>query len=433
MAKDNIKDKITERIYIRGKLELISPLVLGSGQDENTDIDLIRDWDGKPFIPGTAIAGAVRHYLDEILEQELVKTVFGKKEKDSFQSLISFYDALPIGDPKIRIRDGVRLRHETKTAEDQTKYDYEILEPGHAFSFKSEVVIRENHVSDKDRINDLLFLMLSSLKDKKISFGAKTRRGFGMMRLYDEEVLCLNIPDDVQKWIDFTWNFEGEKDISALMKSVFQPEELNNFTEISAEFEIPYSILIRHHSDSPGEPDTTHLVSDEKSVIPGTSWNGAIRHAVYHILKQLDQSDRFDELTNDLFGYVSEDKKDAKASRIIIRESLIEEGQPLTYIRNKVDRFTGGVVDSALFDEMPHYHGKVKLNIAIKKPEKWEIGLILLALKDMGSGIQPVGGGANIGRGILEAQKISIQSDTIESEGECLKDLAAKLQEQKNE
>jgi len=138
-------------------------------------------------------------------------------------------------------------------------------------------------------------------------------------------------------------------------------------------------------------------------------------------------------LTNDLFGYVKEDKKDAKASRIIIRESLIDGGELLTYTRNKVDRFTGGVVDSALFDEMPHYHGKVKLNIAIKKPEKWEIGLILLALKDMGNGIQPVGGGANIGRGILKAQKISIQSDTIESEGECLKNLAAKLQEQKNE
>lgn len=429
MAKDNIKDKITERIYIRGKLELVSPLVLGSGQDENTDIDLIRDWDGRPFIPGTAIAGAVRHYLDEILEQELVKTVFGKKEKDSIQSLISFYDALPLGDPKIRIRDGVRLGHETKTAEDQTKYDYEILEPGHAFSFKSEVVIRENHVSDKDRINDLLFLMLSSLKDKKISFGAKTRRGFGMMRLYDEEVLCLNIPDDVQKWIDFTWNFEGKKDISVLQKNILQISE-TEFTEISAEFEIPYSILIRHYSDSPGEPDTTHLSSNGKSVIPGTSWNGAIRHAVYHILKQLNKSE---ELTNDLFGYVKEDKKDAKASRIIIRESLIDGGELLTYTRNKVDRFTGGVVDSALFDEMPHYHGKVKLNIAIKKPEKWEIGLILLALKDMGNGIQPVGGGANIGRGILKAQKISIQSDTIESEGECLKNLAAKLQEQKNE
>ncbi len=432
MAKDNIKDKITERIYIRGKLELISPLVLGSGQDENTDIDLIRDWDGKPFIPGTAIAGAVRHYLDEILEQELVKTVFGKKEKDSIQSLISFYDALPLGDPKIRIRDGVRLGHETKTAEDQAKYDYEILEPSQAFSFKSEVVIRENHVSEKDRINDLLFLMLNALKKEKISFGAKTRRGFGMMRLHDEKALCLNMTksDDIQKWIDFKWdNFEGTENISTLMKSVFQPKELNNFTEISAEFEIPYSILIRHYSDSPGEPDTTHLVSNEKSVIPGTSWNGAIRHAVYHILKQLDQSDRFDELTNDLFGYVNEDKKEARASRIIIRESLIEGGEPLTYTRNKVDRFTGGVVDSASFDEMPHYGGEVKLDIAIKKPQKWEIGLILLALKDMGSGIQPVGGGANVGRGILEAQKISIESDT--SEEEYFKDLAAKLQEQK--
>jgi len=444
VQKDSIKDKITERIYIKGNLELISPLLIGSGQDENTDIDLIRDWDGKPFIPGTAIAGAVRHYLDERADKELVETVFGKKEKDSTQSLISFYDAfydeLPDGELKIQIRDGVGLRHETKTAKDQAKYDYEVLEPGQNFCFKTEIVVREFHAEKRDQIKNLLFWLLSFLKQKKISFGAKTRRGFGSVRLCDEKVLCLNMSelDDVQKWIDFTWDkFEGTENISSLAKSVFQPKEPDNIAEISAEFEIPYSVLIRHYSASPDEPDTTQLSSNEKAVIPGTSWNGAIRHAIYHILKQLNKSEQFEKLTEDLFGYVNEDKKNkdarAKASKIIIKESLIERGEPLTYTRNKTDRFTGGVVDSALFDEMPHYGGKVKLDIAIKKPEKWEIGLMLLALKDMGNGIQPVGGDANVGRGILKAQKISIQSDMIESEGDCLKALANRLQEQHNE
>ncbi len=442
MSNDNIK----ERIYIKGNLQLVSPLVIGSGQDENTDIDLIRDWTGTPFIPGTAIAGAIRHYLDGILDKELVLTVFGKKEKDSTQSLISFYDALLIGNPKIQIRDGVRLKHETKTAQDQAKYDYEILEPGQQFCFKAELVIREKDLPDTDRIKDLLYLMLNALKKKKISFGAKTRRGFGVVSLCDEKVLCLNMskPDDVQKWIDFTWDFEkfineSEKtDISVLQKNILQTSE-HDLSEIKAEFEIPYSVLIRHYSESPDAPDTTHLASDGNAVIPGTSWNGAIRHAIYHILKQLNKNKQYSEstdklfkkLTTDLFGYVSKDKKEAKASRIFIKESLIAGGQALPYIRKKVDRFTGGVVDSALFEEMPHYGGKVKLDIAIKKPEKCEIGLILLALKDMGNGIQPIGGDANIGRGILNTIKnIEIKPDTI-TEDDCLKALADKLQEQK--
>ena len=49
-------DQIVERIYIKGELELVSPLILGSGEEENTDIDVLRDWEGKPFIPvGKAI------------------------------------------------------------------------------------------------------------------------------------------------------------------------------------------------------------------------------------------------------------------------------------------------------------------------------------------------------------------------------------------
>lgn len=82
-----------------------------------------------------------------------------------------------------------------------------------------------------------------------------------------------------------------------------------------------------------------------------------------------------------------------------------------------MDRFTGGVVDSALFSEKPVYGGTVTLNVSIKKPtaahhrgtminkEKAEIGLLLLALKDIGCGIQPLGGDANIGRGILKLEK----------------------------
>lgn len=427
-------DKIIERIYIKGKLELVSPLVIGSGLDEHTDIDLIRDWNGTPFIPGTALAGAIRHYLDEISDKNLVLTVFGKKEKESTQSLISFYDAVPVKSPEIRTRDGVKLDLETKTAENQAKYDYEIIEPGQQFHFRVEMIIREKHSFDRDRIKALLFLMLTALQDGKIAFGAKTRRGFGIVKLCDKNMLYLDMtkPEDVQRWIDFTWDFESTNNLSELKKTILQTSN-PDVAEITADFEIPYSVLIRHYSDSPNDPDTIQLASNGKSVIPGTSWNGAIRHAIYQILKQLNQLDRFDELTKELFGYVDKNKKgknNTRASKIVIRESVIQEGIPLTYTRNKVDRFTGGVVDSALFEEMPHYGGKVRLHIFIHQPETYETGLILLALKDIGNGIQAIGGDANIGRGILKSQTITVRPETIK-EDNCLKALAAKLQEQK--
>ena len=100
-------------------------------------------------------------------------------------------------------------------------------------------------------------------------------------------------------------------------------------------------------------------------------------------------------------------------------------GQSLTYTRNKIDRFTGGVVNSALFDEQPHYGGKVTLYIAIKDAQDWQKGLLLLALKDLGNGIQPIGGEANVGRGILANPNIQTTID----EATCLQALAKKLQE----
>jgi len=77
-----MSDRLLKIIYAKGTLRLLSPLLLGSGEDENSDIDLLRDWEGKPFIPGTSLAGAARDYLEKNLtDQELVETIFGRKPK----------------------------------------------------------------------------------------------------------------------------------------------------------------------------------------------------------------------------------------------------------------------------------------------------------------------------------------------------------------
>jgi hypothetical protein len=110
---------------------------------------------------------------------------------------------------------------------------------------------------------------------------------------------------------------------------------------------------------------------------------------------------------------VDPQKKTAVASRVTIEESIIEAEQAMSYTRNKVDRFTGGVVDSALFTEKPVYRGSVSLNLTLKNPKDWEKGILLLALKDIANGIQPVGGAANVGRGILQADFKNIKVDGI--------------------
>lgn len=425
-------DKILEHIYIKGELELTSPLIVGSGEDENTDIDVVRDWDGNPFIPGTSLAGAFRHYLAENYEdgEKITKSIFGDRSKDSKLSLLLFSDATFESAPKVFSRDGVHLDYETRTVktDDQfSKYDYEILEPGQNLMFKMEAVRRANN-ENSDTFNDVIFHLVDALKREKISVGAKTRRGFGKLKLVNEKILALDMtePDDAQKWLNLDDDsIEWDTELSDFNKGIVQPK--NNIQKIEASFKIPYSILIRHYSEEYKDVDTSHIASNGKFVIPGTSWNGAIRHAAHQILLDLNvNEDKAKELEEEIFGLAAKKEEESHASYLTIKESVIHDGKKLlTYTRNKVDRFTGGVVDAALFDEMPYYQGTVKLEIdlkiADKEQENWKIGLLKMAIQDIGKGIQPVGGDANIGRGIL------VFSSDFKVENDYCKALAKKI------
>lgn len=430
-------DRIVERIYMKGDLELMSPLIIGSGEDENTDIDVIRDWEGTPFIPGTSLAGAFRHYLTEnyMNGKTIADQIFGERSKLSKLSLFLFYDAVLKSKANVLIRDGVHLDYSTKTVVSKdidqfSKYDFEILEAGQQFQFRMEAMRRNNSNTTANEFKDLIFTFLDSLQNEKISVGAKTRRGFGVLKLTNEQILILDMskPEIAKQWLTFDWNsFTGNTNVPDLKKGILN--SLNNIEEIKVTFNIPYSILIRYYSEEYRNVDSSHISSNGKSIVPGTSWNGAIRHAAHQILLDLGANEtKIETLEKDLFGYAAEKDANSHASNLTVKESVINNGiELLTYTRNKVDRFTGGVVDAALFDEMPYYNGNVSLDINLKLKDKekeaWKIGLIKLAIRDIGTGIQPVGGDANIGRGILEL------SEEFKIEEKYLQALARKLEE----
>ena len=430
-------DGITQRIYVLGTLETASPLMIGSGEDDWADMQVMRGWggwDGMPFIPASAIAGVLRHFANEaqLADKKIINLLFGKKvnaKDDTTQSLITCYDLFPTSHVTPVIRDGVRLDYETKTAVDKAKYDYEIVERGQQFEFTFEIAFRQCHTEQQDEMRQLVMALCSAMMKKQIALGAKTRRGFGEVCLKEAKMLTLNMPQDAKKWIDFKWR--SNEDFEENHAETISPKTWSNphNTDISVTFDIPYSILIRHESGDPSAPDVTHLTSNGQPIISGTSWSGALRHAVHRLLHDMGKGDKSDSILTNLFGNVNETTKTAKASWVRIKkESLIMGGQSLTYTRNKIDRFTGGVVDSALFDEQPHYGGKVTLDISIKDAQDWQKGLLLLALKDLGNGIQPIGGEANVGRGIFD-NPIFKPNITEQEQQTWMKALAKKLQE----
>ena len=95
------------------------------------------------------------------------------------------------------------------------------------------------------------------------------------------------------------------------------------------------------------------------------------------------------------------------ASNIIISEAEIKGARPLTMMRTGVSRFESAVKDGALYKEKTYVDGELVLRLAIRKgvmpeDEKWILGILLLALKDLQNGFLAVGGQTAIGRGLFE-------------------------------
>ena len=102
-----MEKRILRKKYYKITFELASPLAVGSGNNQYTDKDIIRNSKGNPYIPGSAIAGINRSIFKE--NEQLVNEYFGiifkadetdvinktksKTNEKSKDSRIIFYDA----------------------------------------------------------------------------------------------------------------------------------------------------------------------------------------------------------------------------------------------------------------------------------------------------------------------------------------------------
>ena len=98
------------------------------------------------------------------------------------------------------------------------------------------------------------------------------------------------------------------------------------------------------------------------------------------------------------------------------KETVIEKSTPLVQNRIAIDRFTGGTLHGALFDEQPIYGGDetvVTLDLFLRQvndpnQNNAEIGLLLLLIKDLWTSDLAIGGESSIGRGRLQGIKAEI-------------------------
>ncbi len=452
---------------LEGVIELRSPALIGCGSKERSDVDIIRDGGNNPFIPATSFVGALRHFIKIEGREDALKQFWGftadgkhpqeavrptgrsqsgnagsadKREKASAaqeerQSSLRCRDLVCKKGivPKITIRDGIAINAKTGIVESGKKYDYEVIEPGAQFNLHLEIFFRNDTARDFSR--RIIATIREVLERESVRIGAKTNSGLGKIRLVDARISELNFGDkhDLVRWLrrDFS---------NATPLSGVQPFRLREklFT-IDATFGLKNSLIVRSAPSDPKAPDNVHIQSGGNPVLPGTSLKGAIRSRAERIIKTLlgagkDKEDKADTFLNNLFGNVDcemqtkeDDKgmafdgkckpKEALKGRIRIDEVTLPPFDAELQTRIKIDRFTGGTIESALLETMPLFSdgdaNKLIRNvrITINDYKDAEAGLMLLVLKDLWTGDLAIGGEKGVGRGVLEGVSADVRWD----------------------
>ncbi|WP_353684545.1 RAMP superfamily CRISPR-associated protein [Thermodesulfovibrio sp. 3907-1M] len=402
------------KLILKGIIELLSPAIIGSGMEENSDLDVMKDSAGRPFIPATSFIGVLRHKTENVgIDSSKIEYFWGTKrsdEENSTQSSIACSDLLPIGNVSVSFRDGVRINNKKGIAEDKAKFDYEIIDKGSTFSLNLEITL--NGVED-DFKKQMLATIVELLKNEKVRVGAKTSSGFGRMKLKDHKICEFDFSrkQDVVNW------FKYRRTDILPESTVFQysPIKLseNKFT-VDAFFTIKNSLIVRSYSVDPNLPDTEHIKSGNDYVLPGTSLKGAIRARAERIINTLEKPMK---ILDFLFGSAGANVDKPIKGRLIVEETILKDFPSEVQTRIKIDRFTGGTIETALMETKPLFRGKNEslfhVRLTIENPEPHEVGLILLLLKDLWTGDIAVGGEKSIGRGVLEGKTAEIKYNSL--------------------
>jgi len=400
---------MSERMVLQCELVLQEVAHLGGADpDATSDRPLLRNANGEIYLAGTALKGVLR--TRTLSDADLL---FGGKNN---QACLLVDDAPLMSAQATELRDGVAIDPQLGIAAEKKKYDMELLPAGSRFAASFEVLVPSRE-ADKFRLT--VCEVLSEL-DQGLEVGARTRRGFGLLRRQGAwSIRRYSGQDGLLSWlaegVDGTTSVQRVSAIESqdLYTTFGVPRQQHSPSRsevsISLELNIEGSLLIRAPVTR-GSADAAHLhaLRADGSLVPvlsGTSLAGALRSRCLRIAQTLD-ADCGAELVDGLFGPAKvASRNKARASRIRVFETPIEGGTTLRHTRVRIDPWTGGASDALLFTSEPIYGGRVAPQVRWQRPEKEpereraERALLLLVLRDLALGDLRVGGEVATGRG----------------------------------
>ena len=411
-------------------LEATTPLKTASGKsDFFVDAPVLKDWNGLPMILGTSIAGVLRKSFEEKEANEL----FGDKNGsrllvsnahllDETQKLhhslgiknrskfLKKYNNLPIREHTAITHNGVAKEH--------SKFDEEVVYAGSRFKFELEFIGEENNKSDEENWQKLLSLLNSPL----FRLGGGSSKGFGEMKVesclesiyiigkdYQDKPSNLNISKGSEKKLD-------KQDDSIVYKISIKSDSFFSFGAGFGDDEVD-DIAV---TEEVVKWDKSEGKFTEKQILlPASSLKGALSHRVAFHYNKLEKNfiETIEESPENyigennlavatLFGASKSHKYEGKGKALFSDMfNDFNEDEVKIFDHVKIDRFTGGAIDSALYNEK-----------VMAQKDTWNIKIILakelddthireafeLTLDDLCKGLLPLGGKVNRGHGIFE-------------------------------
>ena len=381
------------KTYYLMRLTQLSPLRISSGEGEHADSDLIMDARGFPYIPGSSLAGVLRAMLPKNVGDRLFGTL-----TDSPCSIVVSDAVLRCGetDFSVTVRDGVGL-DDAGTAEENKKYDFEVLECAAPYHAVLEV---------NDHMPEMQLLMQEIAAEDGLRVGGRTTRGYGRMRVEIRQ-RKFSFPEDLVEWLE--WDSFAAASWNECDPVILQASPSDRQTVVQAEISIRGSFTVRSFVGEDQLNNTYLTDRDGHPVIPGTAWAGVFRHHMRVLARELGfGADRLEQI--DLLFGMRDGQEGFLRSAILFSETVIAGGKPYRWTRVGVDRVTAAPSNGKLFTNEYCEGGTGILTIHLPKDglAPWQRQLTACCLMDLDSGILHFGGEGSVGRGTVEITRLTV-------------------------
>lgn len=402
----------------------------------SSDAPILRDTQGRPYLPGTSLRGVLRSHLEKMAGPLAadIALLFGStpprgQKSNSLAGRLTVCDAVTDSSCHTEVRDHVKLDRCWGAAASGGKFDQEIVSD--TLTWRMQLIYEGESPSDPEL--RLVQEAIRALEAGDLTCGAKSGCGYGRLKLTATAYSAIqrSDPSALAAWLNSRAGLSGPE-TPPLTAGSFRwpdapptgpsttPADLANWVEFRLRLQFDGVLLTRRPipalpTEQPFDPrdrsryaekgstiaDAVYAVtgSPEQPFLPGSSLRGVLRHHAYRICKTFNVT----PLADDLFGTIKTDStNEGKKGGIEVSDgTLIGQPHPIYLDHVALDRITGFAADAKKFSTCglasPSFHLTVRVHFA--DDQLTRLALLGLLLRDLQDGFLWAGSGVTRGYG----------------------------------